>query len=417
MNATAKRWLAFLLCMVMCVTGATVSAPNAEAANMVNISSGSYSPGTLKEGQSYSISGNLTSKYKITSVTTGIYYSNGKALQTKTEYPNATSYNINRVDKYIRFGSLSVGSYVFKVTAAVKFGWFSLSSVVVNKSFTVVPKAIESTLKIGSGRYSPGTLTVGQSYSISAEITSNYRINSVTVGVYYTNGKAATTKSANPNAYSYNINKLDSSIRFGTLSVGSYIFKITARDATGKTVSKSSSFKVERPPFTYKGMALSVYESQGRQMCVLTSISMLIRSKLYLDGKPYSGITQYVVKNQYNNGNLPAYWGVICQNANKKSGASGTMTHKTLSGSATTRLATVLNLVSSRREGVVVYFYMNGNNQHAIRICNYDGAFYVSDPGSSNMRYVPISKSLIGNGHYAWKSNYWTYANRVVYYQ
>lgn len=105
----------------------------------LQIGSGKYAPETLNAGSSYSISGKITSNYKITSVTVGVYNKDGSATsQVKTVKPNTTSYNIKNVDSYIKFGKLSDGSYIFKVTAKDASG---ASKTLVNKSFTVKDKA------------------------------------------------------------------------------------------------------------------------------------------------------------------------------------------------------------------------------------------------------------------------------------
>lgn len=390
------------------------------AASTLKIDEGRYSPGTLVEGQTYSFGGNISSNYKISMVRVGVYRDSAgtNAAIYRTAYPNANYYNINKLDSQVRFATLKAGTYYFRVIATDARQTLTL----VNNPFTVTAKPPESTLTLASGRYSPGTLNVGQAYSISGQITSNYTINSVTVGIYDSSGTVAKqTKSVNPNTKSYNISSLDSYIKFGLLAAGSYVFKVTARDASGKTIGTNYSFRVIQNVtpvnnFSYRTMAQKVHEVQGSKMCVLTSISMLVRSKLYLDNKAYLQITQNVIRYQYNNGSLNANWGTICNNANRKSGASGRMTYTIMSGTATAKMNQVLNLLKNRKEGVVVYFHMNSNNQHAVRICNYDGQFYVSDPGRSAMSYVPITQSLIGNGHYAWGRNYWSYASKVVYY-
>ena len=197
----------------------------------LTIATGNYSPESLEKGSSYSISGLIKSSYKITSVTIGVYNSDGTATaQVKTVSPNATSYNISGVDASIKFGSLAVGTYYFKVTATDASG---TTKTLVNNSFKVTPK---STLAIGSGNYNPGTIVKGSSYSISGKITSDYKITSVTVGVYNTDGSAtAQVKTVSPNATSYNISGVDAYIKFGSLSTGSYKFKVTATDASGST--------------------------------------------------------------------------------------------------------------------------------------------------------------------------------------
>lgn len=84
----------------------------------LSIASGHYNPGSLVKGKSYSLDGKITSNHKITSVTVGIYKTNGTATaQVKTVNPNSKSYNITSVDKYIKFGQIAVGTYDFVVKA------------------------------------------------------------------------------------------------------------------------------------------------------------------------------------------------------------------------------------------------------------------------------------------------------------
>ena len=193
----------------------------------LKIGSGKYAPGTYYAGTSYAISGAITSNNKITSVTVGIYKSNGTAAYVKTVAPNATSYNISAVASSMKFQSLAAGSYTFKVVAKDAS---TNTKTLVNNAFTVKAK---STLAIGSGKYAPGTYYAGTSYSINGAITSNYNVTSVTVGIYKADGTAVYTKSAAPNAKSYNISSVASSMKFQSLAAGSYTFKVVAKDATG----------------------------------------------------------------------------------------------------------------------------------------------------------------------------------------
>ena len=218
------------------------TASTTTTASTLKIASGSYKPSSLEKGSSYVINGNITSNYNITSVTVGVYKSDGTATaQVKTVSPNAKSYNISGVDSYIKFGSLAAGTYTFKVTATDTSG---TTKTLVNNTFTVVSatntntstNTSTSTLAIGSGKYAPGELTKGGSYSISGKITSDYKITSVAVGVYNSDGSAtAQVKTVSPNSKSYNISKADSYIKFGSLAAGTYTFKVTATDASGTT--------------------------------------------------------------------------------------------------------------------------------------------------------------------------------------
>ena len=88
-------------------------------ASTLSLGSGKYDPDVLEEGESYSISGKITSNYKITKVTVAITPSgNDDPVISKSAKPNNTSYNISKLDKYIKFGSLSAGKYIFSVVAA-----------------------------------------------------------------------------------------------------------------------------------------------------------------------------------------------------------------------------------------------------------------------------------------------------------
>lgn len=123
---------------------------------------------------------------------------------------------------------------------------------------------VGSRLKIGEGTYNPGTLLKGSSYSISGVITSNYKITSVTVGVYKTDGTATTVvKTVAPNAKSYDIDKVDKYIKFGTLAIGTYKFVVKAKDASGTTRTLvNNEFSVKKTKVeTFEEYVLANWES------------------------------------------------------------------------------------------------------------------------------------------------------------
>lgn len=90
-------------------------------------------PSDQAAGQAFSIKGIITSNYKITSITVGVYNASGTAETYKTVYPYAYYYNIKDIDRYILFGSLTSGAKTYKITAADELG----SKVLVSSSFTV----------------------------------------------------------------------------------------------------------------------------------------------------------------------------------------------------------------------------------------------------------------------------------------
>ena len=193
----------------------------------------------------------------------------------------------------------------------------------------------------------------------------------------------------------------------------------------GNSVTLSNSITINVTQSTtnsYKTMAEATFEVQTGSGCVLTSYAMLVKSKLYLEGKSYNSISQTTIKG-YNNGNTDAYWDLINSNIAKKAGTTGTLSvavRKTYGSSSNKTY--IINLLKSRPEGVLVYFYKDGNNQHAVLFRNYSSAtdtFYVSDPGGNSYKYVTLQASRIGNGVYSWGTNLntaFSYVNRIVYY-
>ena len=302
------------------------------------------------------------------------------------------------------------------------------------KQYNAITSSAASTLKIGSGKYSPGTLTTGKTYSFSGTITSNYKITSVTVGIYDANGKAVQTKTANPNEYSYDIHDLDNYIRFGNLSGSSsgttYYFRVTATDTAGTTKQLiNNKFTVKKQTTvsltnnSYETMAKATFEVQGKSACVLASYSMLVKSKLYLENKSYSHINQNIIRD-YNNGNISADWNLINKTIASKAGTTGTLTYAQRSSyDGVSNKSYIISLLKSRPEGVLVYFQKDSNNQHAVLFRNYDSTtdtFYVSDPGGSSYIYVTLETSRIGNGVYSWGKNIdvaFSNVKTVVYYK
>lgn len=114
----------------------------------ITIGTGNYNPGNLVQGQTYSISGVVSSAKPLVSVTMGIYDSNGNATASiRTVYPQAKSYNIHDSDSYIRFGVLSTGTYSFQVSAVDSAGY---SIELVNNIFTVAGETTSQYMSAGT---------------------------------------------------------------------------------------------------------------------------------------------------------------------------------------------------------------------------------------------------------------------------
>ena len=105
--------------------------------DLVSLSiSGQTLPENLKKGSSFSLKGTIKSASSpITSLTAGIYYTDGETAATsKTVSPNTATASLSLVDSAIAFGKLLSGNYIYKVTAKNAFGEAEL----INHPFTVL---------------------------------------------------------------------------------------------------------------------------------------------------------------------------------------------------------------------------------------------------------------------------------------
>lgn len=118
--------------------------------------------------------------------------------------------------------------------------------------------AAASKLKITGHTY-PTSLKEGSYFSLRGRITSNYKIKKVTAGIYNSNGSKSYYKcSTNPRSKTYDLSQyVDYKLNFNTLKTGTYLYKVSAKDTSGKTktlikkkfkvVSTTSKLKISNP--------------------------------------------------------------------------------------------------------------------------------------------------------------------------
>ncbi len=95
-----------------------------------------------------------------------------------------------------------------------------------------------------SGQNVPGTLKKGASYSIKGKISSTTKLQKVVVGIYTTSGKAKSARTVTPNSKTYDLSKLDSLIKFGSLKAGTYYYRVSVINSYGYTQLINHKFKV-----------------------------------------------------------------------------------------------------------------------------------------------------------------------------
>lgn len=94
---------------------------------------GAKTPAKIKQGKGFGIWGEVRSNKKIKKVTVRILDSKGRTVVKVVRKPNKKLFKIVKIDKKIRFGELSKGSYTYQVIATDAVKTLKL----VNKQFTV----------------------------------------------------------------------------------------------------------------------------------------------------------------------------------------------------------------------------------------------------------------------------------------
>ncbi|MCC8136642.1 MAG: hypothetical protein LIO76_01000, partial [Clostridiales bacterium] len=212
-----------------------ITVTNASTLSITNVSAPS---GTLAAGSAFTIAGQITSNYTITSITAKVETSSGTSKFSNTVKPNSKSYPVYNLDSKMNFSKLAAGKYVFTITATDLKGTKTL----VSKSFTV--KAASFTT---SGITYPSSISKGKDFTIKGTVKSTSKITNISVSIINTTtGKQMSGGSVNPKATSYNVNKLDSKLNFKSLEKGKYVYRLSATNASGITkyiVTKSFTVK------------------------------------------------------------------------------------------------------------------------------------------------------------------------------
>ena len=221
----------------------TVSDGSTTTTDKLSMTGGITIP-NIKVGNVVSIRGTVTSaSSNLKSVTVGVYDSNNKLVTGKTATPNAKTYNVRNLDAYVSFGDLKAGTYYYKVIAS---NAANTNVAVVNQKFTVSDGSTTTTDTLSmTGGVTIPNIKVGNVVSIRGTVTSaSSNLKSVTVGVYDSNNKLVTGKTATPNAKTYNVRNLDAYVSFGDLKAGTYYYRVFATNAT------TTNFPVVEQKFT-----------------------------------------------------------------------------------------------------------------------------------------------------------------------
>ena len=231
------------------VGGSSDSSSSGSSANSgLSISGGTTIPSTVTPGKIINITGTVSSDSAMTALTCGVYNSSGKFVTGRTINPKSKSYDLKKFDSYVAFNTLPAGSYTYAVIAS---NASAKNATLVKQKFTVSSSGSTTTttsgddISISGSTTVPASINKGKGMLVRGTVSSaSSNLTSVTVGVYDVNGSLVTGKTVNPGAKSYNVNALDSSVRFNDLAAGSYYYRVIASNGA------NSNYTVVNQRFT-----------------------------------------------------------------------------------------------------------------------------------------------------------------------
>lgn len=202
-------------------------------------------PSTITKGKDFKIKGSLKSSKKIKRVKIGVVTANGK--WTSCKYVNkrvyAKTFKLSRANSRLKFNKLKAGTYYYRVSASTssKGGY----TTIVNRPFTVVNPAPSPGKITLSGVSYPSKVTVGNGFYIKGKISSSKKIKSVTAGVVNSNGAWTSVKATKkPNAKTFKLKTVDAKLKFGTLPIGNYSYRVVVTTTGGTVTVINRSFSV-----------------------------------------------------------------------------------------------------------------------------------------------------------------------------
>ena len=253
MLLTGKRrlFITILVIVTMLASGVSTFA----AGSSVSVKN-CKAPSSIKEGSKFAISGTIKSNTTIKRIEIGIAKdkNNWTSYKYDNKKVNSKSFNVKKADSKLKFGKLSKGTYYYRIYVHTKDGKCHTA---LNKKFKVTAasksKSTSKSTSLGASLKSvkyPGTLTQGKTFSVKGKVKGSKKIKTITIGVTKANGSWTSVKYTKKkiNAKSYNLKKLDSKLKFGKLSPGSYKYRIDVTTTAGKKTLANRAFTVKAAP-------------------------------------------------------------------------------------------------------------------------------------------------------------------------
>ena len=218
------------------------------SADKMTLTGASTVPDNIPVGKALSVYGTVTSATSnITQLTVGVY-KGSQFVTGRSIAPNAKTYNLANLDRYVEFDKLTDGEYTYAVIAS---NAAYTNETLLAKKFTVGKgdsgTTQTDTITISGGTTVPSTLNRGTAVSVKGTITASANLTSVTVAICDANGNPVYTKTVTPNAKTYTISsEIDNAMYFNRLAAGSYSYRVIASTAA------TSNYTVVNQAFTVK---------------------------------------------------------------------------------------------------------------------------------------------------------------------
>lgn len=264
MKSFRRKYISITLMFVICLLSSGISV--FAARSTAHISGGYTSPSKIEAGDSFILKGKIVSNTKIKRVEIGVVNRNTNKW-TSQKYDNsgvnAMSFNLVRADKYIKFGKLKEGSYMYRIYAHT---YDKKVHIVLNKPFTVVKKAStksnkstkstlatsssskDSTKKVSlSGHNTPPNYNVGRKINVRGTMTYSKRMSRIEIGIVFapTNKWTEYKYDRRIFAKSFDISRAASTLKFEKLPGGAYYYRAYAHTPDGVKLVINKRFVVK----------------------------------------------------------------------------------------------------------------------------------------------------------------------------
>lgn len=189
--------------------------------------SGVTVPKLLKTGESFALSGKVTTTQgTLSSVTVGVYNGENEMLTGRSASGGSKECDLSTLESGLKLNTLTEGKYYFKISATNSKG----SRTLLHQVLYVSNSGVASE-EIGV----PENMKQGDAFAPCGMVYSAATLEQVTVAVSAQNNSPVVTAQATPGGKEYDLSALGTQLDLTTLVPGSYTYLVTARSG-GTTV-------------------------------------------------------------------------------------------------------------------------------------------------------------------------------------